>query len=45
MILPTSSSNRPVVRTTIDLQLERPDRRPSDLFQGWGVSFWSGRLF
>jgi hypothetical protein len=44
VILP-SNANRPLVRTTIDLQLERPDRRPTDLFQGWGVSLWSGRLF
>jgi len=43
MIIP-SSVRRPLVRTTIDLQLERPDRRTDDLFRGWGVSISIGRI-
>jgi hypothetical protein len=43
MILP-SSGRRPLVRTTIDLQLERPDRRTDDLFRGWGVNIQGNRL-
>jgi hypothetical protein len=43
MILP-SSARRPLVRTTIDLQLERPDRRTDDLFRGWGVHLTKSRM-
>ena len=43
MILP-ASVRRPLVRTTIDLALERPDRRPDDLFRGWGVSLSTSRI-
>jgi hypothetical protein len=43
VILP-STARRPFVRTTIDLQLERPDRRTDDLFRGWGVSLSIGRI-
>ncbi|HTX57320.1 MAG TPA: hypothetical protein VMD47_09480 [Candidatus Acidoferrales bacterium] len=40
MILP-SSAHRPLVRTTIDLQLERPGRRGGELFRGWGIGIQS----
>lgn len=36
MLVP--STRRPFVRTTIDLQLERPDRRSDGIFRGWGVN-------
>ncbi len=36
MLVP--SNRRPLVRTTIDLQLERPDRRSNGIFHGWGIS-------
>jgi hypothetical protein len=36
MLVP--STRRPLVRTTIDLQLERPDRRSDGIFRGWGIS-------
>jgi hypothetical protein len=36
MLVP--SNRRPLVRTTIDLQLERPDRRGDGIFRGWGIS-------
>ena len=42
MITP-ASPRRPLVRTTIDLQLERPDRRPGEIFHGWGITLSSGR--
>ncbi len=35
MLVP--SNRRPLIRTTIDLQLERPDRRSGGIFRGWGV--------
>jgi hypothetical protein len=41
MLVP--STRRPLVRTTIDLQLERPDRGGNGIFSGWGVSL-SDRL-
>jgi hypothetical protein len=41
MLVP--STRRPLVRTTIDLQLERPDRGGAGVFRGWGVSL-SDRL-
>lgn len=39
MLVP--STRRPLVRTTIDLQLERPDRRTDGIFRGWGVTLGS----
>jgi hypothetical protein len=36
MLVP--STRRPLVRTTIDLQLERPNRGGAGVFRGWGVS-------
>jgi hypothetical protein len=33
-----------MVRTTIDLQLERPDRQSDELFRGWGVSLPVSRI-
>jgi hypothetical protein len=36
MLVP--STRRPLVRTTIDLQLERPDRRADGIFRGWGIT-------
>jgi hypothetical protein len=39
MLVP--STRRPLVRTTIDLQLERPDRRSDGIFRGWGISLSS----
>jgi hypothetical protein len=41
MLVP--STRRPLVRTTIDLQLGRPDRLGDGISRGWGVSL-SGRL-
>jgi len=41
MLVP--STRRPLVRTTIDLQLERPDRRSDGIFRGWGITL-SDRL-
>jgi hypothetical protein len=43
VILP-SSARRPLVHTTIDLQLERPDRRSEGIFRGWGVSISTSRI-
>jgi hypothetical protein len=43
MILP-SSARRPLVRTTIDLQLERPERGSDGIFRGWGISISTSRI-
>jgi hypothetical protein len=44
MITPTTP-RRPLVRTTIDIDLERPERRDTGIFRGWGVTLTSNRPF